>query len=285
MTKHIIQRAILVFVVHMLAVFSAAAAGLVEIDQEALKAEIGERQVSFLARDLETGTEYVLSGSDITARHTPWSTFKIPNLIIALETGIAASVDAEREWDTARRPAARFWPKSWRQDQTLRTAFQRSAVWYFRDIAEEVGAGAYRSILGRWGYGNAEVADGSDNFWLNGTLKISVQEQVDFLEHLIVGRLDVDAQHIDALRLVSRAGEKQGISLHGKTGSGPKVSGNLGDRFEGWYVGFVDRPNAKPIVFALYVEARSFRDLRDFRRDFAVDLLEYAGLLPKSFLD
>ena len=35
-------------------------------------------------------------------RHTPWSTFKMPNLIIALETGTAPSLDYALPWDPVR---------------------------------------------------------------------------------------------------------------------------------------------------------------------------------------
>jgi beta-lactamase class D len=48
--------------------------------------------LSFLARDLAADTDYALEGSDLNIRYTPLSTFKIPNLVIALETGVAASL-------------------------------------------------------------------------------------------------------------------------------------------------------------------------------------------------
>ena len=42
-------------------------------------------------------------------RLTPCSTFKIPNSIIALETGVIADVDSVYEWDTIRYPAQDWW--------------------------------------------------------------------------------------------------------------------------------------------------------------------------------
>lgn len=246
-------------------------------------AQLGERTVSFLARDLDTSVTYVLEGSDIDTRHTPWSTFKIPNLLIALESGVAPDLEAERRWDPARRPAASYWPRDWRQDQTLRTAFRRSAVWYFRDLALEVGAARYRAHLKDWRYGNAIAADGSDRFWLNRTLQVSVREQVDFLGRLLQDELDVDPIAIDALAEASLAGRIDGISLHGKTGAGTILPGRFDGAFEGWYSGFILRPGQKPVVFSLFATAPSFRLLRDFRKDFAVRLLKQAGLLDAAF--
>jgi len=90
-------------------VFASMAAAQVDILRGPLSDEIGDREVAFLARDLETGIEYVLTGSDLNTRHAPWSTFKIPNLLIALETGVAASLDHAYPWDQDRRPAAGYW--------------------------------------------------------------------------------------------------------------------------------------------------------------------------------
>lgn len=245
--------------------------------------QLGDRSVSFLARDMETSINYVLEGSDLDGRHAPWSTFKIPNLLIALETGIAPTLEAERQWDPARRPAASYWPQEWRGDQTLRTAFRRSAVWYFRDLSLEIGAAHYRTTLRKWRYGNAVAADGSDRFWLDRSLQVSVREQVDFLDRLLRGDLAVSRGAIDALVEASQAGQLDGSSLHGKTGSGTVNPGRFNGAFEGWYSGFILRTGQKPVVFSLFVTAPSFSSLRDFRKDFAVRLLKQVGLLDADF--
>lgn len=254
-----------------------------EIARSPLAKEIAGREVAFLARDLGTGREITLEDSDAGKRHAPWSTFKIPNLLIALETGAASSLDHKRAWDRSRRPAAQYWPKAWRQDQTLRSAFRHSAVWYFRDVALDVGTSHYRTYLERWRYGNAKVAQGSDRFWLDRTLKISLREQVDFLAAMLDGKLDLKASSVDALKTASHAGNSEGFVLHGKTGAGPVTPGKFGGAFEGWYVGFVQRPKQKPVVFALYAKAPDFRSLRNFRKDFAVRLLKDAKILPERF--
>lgn len=64
---------------------------------------IGEREVSFVAFDMESGTGYELEGSSPHERRAPWSTFKIPNLLLALETKTAMGLDHPIDWDRTRR--------------------------------------------------------------------------------------------------------------------------------------------------------------------------------------
>ncbi len=244
---------------------------------------IESRSVAFLAHDLETGDRYVLQGSDLESRHAPWSTFKIPNLIIALDSGFTPDLDTVRPWNRDTRPARFWWPNAWRQEQTLRTAFQQSAVWYFRDIALHVGASAYREQLNAWQYGNANAPDGSDSFWLAGGLEISVEEQVAFLTRLLTGDLHAPETQIMALTEASLARQINEYSLHGKTGSGPITRGDLSGHFQGWYVGFVQRQDALPVIFALYTEGPNWRSIRDFRQSFTTRLLVDADLLPAAF--
>ena len=226
----------------------------------------------FLAMDSDGG-RCLLEGSDLTTRHPPWSTFKIPNLLIALETGAATGPGHWRDWDPRRRPAAGFWPPDWRQGQTLASAFRRSAVWYFSDLAQEIGGPTYREVLARWDYGNAVAPDGSDGFWLGGPLEISIEEQARFLHRLLAGELGPTGAQIAVLAEVS-ADPLPG--LHGKTGSGPVEPGRFSGAFEGWYVGWVD--GGPPAVFAHYMTAPSYAGLREARRERAIRFLRACGL-------
>lgn len=262
----------------VLASASNAAAETHEIELVPYSAETSQLTLSFLARDLETGKEYVLEGSDLDRRHTPFSTFKIPNLLIALETGVAPSLDAWREWNAAERPAASYWPDVWQESQGLGTAFARSSVWYFQDLALDIGGATYRQQLSEWQYGNAVAPDGSDDFWLTGELLISVNEQVGFLQALLSGDLGVMQTSLDALNEASVEGAFGSATLHGKTGSGPDDPEDTNGAFSGWYAGYLSREKAAPVVFSLHVAGPSFSSIRDFRKDFATRLLQDIGL-------
>jgi beta-lactamase class D len=275
----------------LLAAFALVSAGQAQtpdvttLAREPYAQIVESRSVSFLAYDLETGTRHVLDGSDLESRHAPWSTFKIPNLIIALESGFTSDLDTLRPWDRQARPARFWWPDAWKQEQSLRTAFQRSAVWYFRDVAQHVGAAAYRAQLTTWDYGNANAPDGSDSFWLAGGLEISVEEQVTFLTRLLTGELGVPDAQLAALRQAILTREINEYALHAKTGAGPVVPGSFSGPFDGWYVGFIERRDALPVVFALHIEGPTWDSIRAFRQSFATRLLVDANLLPAVFAD
>jgi beta-lactamase class D len=236
------------------------------------------RQLVFYAEDLATGERYAYQRDRIKERHPPFSSFKIPNLLIALETGAATGLDHRIAYEPARRPAESHWPEDWRQEQTLETAFKRSAAWYFQDLALAIGPDAYRGYLGHFGYGQG--ASNSDAFWLDRSLVVSPKEQASFLRRLLIGQLEVSPNNIALLAQVSRAKSFGDLVLHGKTGAGPVTPGRFDGPFEGWYVGWLHRPSGKPVVFATWVAAPGFESLKDFRQQAAETMLQRMGMIP-----
>lgn len=245
-----------------------------------LAGEIGSRTVAFYAKNVSTGKRFAYQPAAVDTQHAPWSTFKIPNLLIALETGVSSSLTHERVWDQQKRPPESYWPDDWKQNQTLETAFRRSAPWYFQDVAKEVGGARYVDALTAFGYGNINVPNDSDSFWLGGSLAISPREQVAFLERLVLGQLNLRQTSMDAIRSVSILSEADSYVLRGKTGSGPVVPGEFDGAFEGWLVGWVERRDVGTVVFATYVGGPSFGSIGSFRHQMSARLLRAIGALP-----
>ncbi len=255
----------------------------IEIDTSSLNEMIGNRDVVFFAQDQANGQSYVVQSDRIHDRHSPWSTFKLPNLLIALESGVAADLEHKKVWDPDKYPPRDYWPKAWRGDHTLRSAFKHSVVWYFQEIALEVGFERYRKDLAGFRYGNSQVSGELDEFWLGDPLRISPIEQVNFLSTLLAGELEVSDRSIEALKEASISNAKDGVVLHGKTGAGPVDLGNFQGDFEGWFAGWVDRPNQAPLVYTLYARGENFKEIRTFRRDMAEELLMKIDALPSGW--
>ena len=242
-----------------------------------------DQTVSFMAYDTETGKTYILEGSDIKTRHSPWSSFKIPNALIALEYRTLKNLTKPVPHNPQERPAAEYWSQIWTEPQTLEKAFKNSTVWYFQDIATQIPNQIYRDILTQWHYGNANAPDDDDSFWLHGPLKISVEEQISFLDRLANKNLDISEESYKNFILISHVHTyKNGTALHGKTGGGTREKGNFNGSFEGWYVGFVLYPDKKPTVFTLYTKAETWSQLSAFRKDFSITLLKKLGFLPND---
>ncbi|HCK4822106.1 TPA: class D beta-lactamase, partial [Pseudomonas aeruginosa] len=87
--------------------------------------------------------------------YLPASTFKIPNAIIGLETGVIKNEHQVFKWDG--KPRAM---KQWERDLSLRGAIQVSAVPVFQQIAREVGEVRMQKYLKKFSYGNQNISGG-----------------------------------------------------------------------------------------------------------------------------
>lgn len=244
------------------------------INTESYEKEIGSRKVTFVAVDLKNKDCWVINQPNIKQRHSPYSTFKIPHTLIALETKTVKSIGERIEWDQSKYPAQPYWPETWKQSHTLATAFKHSAVWYYKELVPRIEPNQYKRWLSRFHYGNQTFTPGSNSYWLDGELTISPKEQVEFIVCLLKSRCGVNANTFSAFEFVSLQETKNNFTLYAKTGAGPVDSNNFDDAFEGWYVGYVKGKSGKPVVaFAIFVEAESFFALQAFRRDFSLKLL------------
>jgi beta-lactamase class D len=163
-------------------------------------------------------------------RFSPASTFKIPNTLIALDAAVIPSQGAIFTWDGVDRGMAQ-----WNRDQTLASAFQVSCVWCYQEIAREVGRDLYAGALAAIDYGNRQLGDEVDRFWLDGTLQISAIEQVAFLRKLYDYALPYSRDHIEAVKDIMVVETTANYTMRAKTGwSGADLQ-------VGWYVGYLER--------------------------------------------
>ncbi|HEX6626087.1 MAG TPA: penicillin-binding transpeptidase domain-containing protein [Pyrinomonadaceae bacterium] len=208
------------------------------------------------------------------ARFSPFSTFKIPNSLIGLETGVIKDADFLIKWDAEKYPREGQFDFWWR-DHTLRSAFRNSVVWYYRELATRVGEQRMREFVNKFRYGNQDISGGVDRFWLNSSLRISADEQVEFLKTLYREELPVSKRTYAVFKDIFVNEEGMGYKLSGKTGSGPFAEG----RFLGWFVGYLEtKDNA--YVFATQIEGPTFASIRDERLRITKSILTDLGHLP-----
>lgn len=173
-------------------------------------------------------------------RRPPCSTFKIFNALAALDCGAVTGPNDLFRWDGKARPI-----KSWNQDHTLATAIRDSVLWYFQEVARRIGPERMKDYIRRAGYGNEDISGGIDRFWLDSTLVISVDEQLEFLQRLYTDDLPFKTEAMDAVRRMLIFENGGDWALSGKTGTG----GSHENHSLGWYVGHV-RKGDRQFVFA-----------------------------------
>jgi bla regulator protein BlaR1 len=199
-------------------------------------AEFGSYSGAFVLYDAPQQRWLRYQPEQCRARTSPCSTFKVLNSLIALETGVASGADFTLPWDGTRRSI-----ESWNQDQTLRSAFSASCVWYYQALATRIGLERYQQILPKVGYGNHDLTGGVTEFWLQSSLAISPDEQVEFLRRLHARSLPFSAKSVDTvleIMTLSRTGQSV---FRGKTGSAFDPKKNVPTL--GWFIGSVTTPS------------------------------------------
>lgn len=179
---------------------------------------------SLIIESLEGKTKHRYNVND-QASFVPASTFKIPNTLIILEEGLIKGPLEIIKWDGKEREYA-----PWNQDQTLKSAFQYSCVWCYQRYALKVGDKKYRDYLRQFNYGNRLTGSDVTRFWLDGELRASTQDQIDFLRKLYVEDLPVQKAHIQTLKGMMLSDDNAGYKMWSKTGWSGK---------DGWFVGYL----------------------------------------------
>jgi len=231
----------------------------------------------------DNGTPLRWSGSaaDCASRLSPASTYKIPHALIGLETGVITETTLVK-WDGVKHPDQ---PK-WNQDHTVLSAMRPSVVWFFQAMAPKIGVARAHEWLQRFQYGNADTSGSITQYWLNGRLRISPDEQLAFVRKFYDGSLPVSKTHVEHLKgalaqdpgtvenargmTTLEAQWRRGISLNAKTGATTVESGES----VSWLVGRLT-VDQRQIVFASAV----------WRATGGVDGLDATRLAIRTFVD
>jgi beta-lactamase class D len=165
----------------------------------------------------------------------PCSTFKIPHALIGLDLGLLSGPGHVKRWDgTEHRRTVQ------NRDHDLASSIRYSIVWYYQELALEIGPDAMMRYLELFNYGNRDISGGQDIFWLGSTLKISALGQVGFMAALDAEALPASRQAQQQVRAMMRQDDRlpEGFTgeLYGKTGSCEMPEGD-----HGWFAGFYHR--------------------------------------------
>lgn len=201
--------------------------------------------------------------------YSPASTFKIINSIIALETGVVKTIHDTVAWDGVIRER-----KEWNKDTDMKSAFANSTVWYYQQVARKIGMITMQKWLDSLAYGIGSVKT-IDKFWLNNELKISPQQQLEFMEKLALRKLPLHMETYAAIEEIMQK-ETRGTSvLYAKTGWG------YDGRDLGWYVGYVrSSEGVYPFVNLMISGAEVSPDFGSARIYIVRNVFNNLGIMP-----
>lgn len=189
-----------------------------------------------------------------TTAFLPASTFKILNSLISLETGVISDEIAVLTWDGIPRKVA-----AWNRDLNMREAIKLSAIWFYQVLARKVGHDRMQQWVTQVGYGNQDIGDRDDidQFWLQGDLRITPQEQIQFLRRLYKNDLPFAERSISIVKDIMIMEKTPDYTITGKTGwvgfaddVTPKI---------GWYVGYLEKGD-NVYFFATNIDIRNEND-------------------------
>ncbi|KAB8033624.1 penicillin-binding transpeptidase domain-containing protein [Fluviispira multicolorata] len=179
----------------------------------------------------------------------PNSTFKIPLSIIGFDKKILKD-EKNPEWKFKEEYLTNgfqsWMPVQWKEANTPSSWLKYSVLWYSQELANKIGTESIKGYLNKFDYGNMDFSGKTEKNnvstipWVDSSLKISAENQIQFLKNFVLKKLPVSDYSIEMtkkLLLIDQNNSK--ISLFGKTGAGfmeKRIA-------HGWFIGWVEKEN------------------------------------------
>jgi beta-lactamase class D len=164
----------------------------------------------------------------------PASTFKIINLLIALETGAIKDEHEIIPWPGKTDTTLYGYRPEIYKDLSVKEAFEVSAGWAFIEIAKRIKRPVYLDYLKQSGYGNLDLSEKGADFWNFGPMKISPENQIKFLVKLYEDKTPFSKRNTEILKNVMVTEREGNYILRSKTGWTRTEGQDIG-----WWVGYV----------------------------------------------
>lgn len=222
---------------------------------------------------IQRGPHLQFYGNDLSRAHTeyvPASTFKMLNALIGLQHGKATTNEIFK-WDGKKRSFA-----AWEKDMTLGQAMQASAVPVYQELARRIGLELMQQEVQRIQFGNQQIGQHIDNFWLVGPLKVTPKQELKFASALAQEQLAFDPQVQQQVKAMLMLQERQAYRLYAKSGWGMEVEPQVG-----WLTGWIETPQDEIVAFSLNMQMQSNMDPA-IRLKILQQALAELGLYPKA---
>jgi beta-lactamase class D len=176
---------------------------------------------------------------------SPCSTFKIAIALMAFDQGVLKDENTTYKWDGIDRGNP-----NWNRDTSAQDWLKNSVVWFSQRITPQLGVATITNYLAGFDYGNRDISGGLTHFWLGSSLKISANEEIQFLKKLWRDQLPVSHRAMMLTKKIMPIEiSPSGNKLAGKTGSHATATNSLG-----WFVGHLDTKAGEYLVAVNFTE-------------------------------
>lgn len=223
----------------------------------------------FVLYDLNNNKYIIYNEERSEKEFIPASTFKIFNSLAALETGVVKDENEIIKWDGKNRQY-----KKWNQDLNLKQAYKYSAVWLYQELARRIGEEKMQQLIDENNYGNGNISGGIDRFWLDGEIRISPIEQINFLKKLYNNDLTFSERTINLVKEIMIYDQTDSYTMRAKTGWAIRFDNQIG-----WFVGFIET-NDNVYFFVTNLETENPGEGFKSRIDITYNILKNLEILP-----
>lgn len=211
----------------------------------------------------------------------PASTFKIINLLIALETNTIKDENQIVKWTGSTDTVKYGYRPDIYCDMSVKEAFELSAGWVFVELAKEIGKDTYKKYIAACKYGNNNLSPPDFDFWNFGEFAISPKNQVEFLKSLYDEKLPFSKRNIDIVKRVMITEENDDYTIRAKTGWTRDNDINIG-----WWTGYIETGNGDYIFATRLIQDRKMNrpDFGSCRKEITKKVLKELNIIQKKQL-
>lgn len=206
-------------------------------------------ELCFIAKE---NAKTLKSEGDCSASYPPQSTFKIALSLMGFDSGILKS-ESEPIWSLP--DGVDFYINVCQGDHDPRTWIRDSCLWYSQILTSKLGMEKFQDYVTQFSYGNMVLSGGLKEAWISSSLKISPNEQIEFLQRVVDREFSLSEESYDKTKNIMFIQEMAGgWKLYGKTGNGGQIDkeGNKTNLQQGWFVGYIEKGDRR-IVFASHI--------------------------------
>lgn len=215
-------------------------------------------------------SEKFTSVGECLKRHPPQSTFKLVLALIGFDEGILLDDSHPVLPFEKKQPSS---VSACNSPQTPASWIKNSCVWYSQEVTKKLGMKKFKEYMSVLNYGNQDVSgtkrkpDGLMDSWISSSLKISAKEQVEFLENMLNGKLNVKPRAVEnTKKILYHETFANDWKLYGKTGTGDLINADGShdkSKERGWFVGWIEKGSQR-IYFAQYKEVENVKAKNSF---------------------